>query len=282
MGCFAALAMTMFCLLTTSPALAKDVYFTTSDNVRLHYTETGPKNAPVIVFVPGWTMPGWIFAPEQKYFSKHYQVVEFDPRGQGLSEIAPTGYIQSRRGQDIAELIARLPGRVVLVGWSLGVLDSLAYIHQSGDARVAAMVLIDNSVGENPPPTPSRSPPHRGPILNHAQYMQAFVASMFHTKQPQAYLNRLTEAALRTPEPDAYLLLRYPVNRSYWKEALFSTNVPVLYAVRPHLQGQADNLMKDRPNSTIAIFPHAGHALFVDNAKQFNTLMGAFLRDNGL
>jgi microsomal epoxide hydrolase len=144
------------------------------------------------------------------------------------------------------------------------------------------MVLIDNSVGENPPPTPSRSPPHRGPILNHAQYMQAFVASMFHTKQPQAYLNRLTEAALRTPEPDAYLLLRYPVNRSYWKEALFSTNVPVLYAVRPHLQGQADNLMKDRPNSTIAIFPHAGHALFVDNAKQFNTLMGAFLRDNGL
>ena len=58
-------------------------------------------------------MPGWIFAPEQKYFSKHYQVVEFDPRGQGASEIAPTGYNQNRRGADIGDLLARLPGRVV-------------------------------------------------------------------------------------------------------------------------------------------------------------------------
>jgi microsomal epoxide hydrolase len=273
----------VFLLLLTllaSPAAAKDDYFTTSDNIRLHYTETGPAHAPVLVFVPGWTMPGWIFAPQIKYFSKHYQVVTFDPRGQGLSEIAPSGYIQSRRGQDIAELIDRLPGRVVLIGWSLGVLDSLAYIHQSGDARVAALVLIDNSVGENPPPVPA---PYRpGPIMDHATYMRAFVAGMFHTKQPQAYLNRLTAAALRTPERDANLLMRYPVNRSYWKEALFSTNVPVLYVVRPHLEGQADNLEKDRPNSTIAIFPHAGHALFVDNATQFNALMAEFLHNAGL
>jgi microsomal epoxide hydrolase len=107
--------------------------------------------------------------------------------------------------------------------------------------------------------------------------MRAFVASMFHTPQSQAYLNRLTEAALRTPAPDAALLLAYPVPRSYWKAAIFSTDKPVLYVVRPHLAGQANNLLADRPDTTIEIYPNAGHALFVDEAPQFNALMARFL-----
>jgi non-heme chloroperoxidase len=46
------------------------------------------------------------------------------------------------------------------------------------------------------------------------------------------------------------------------------------------LQAQADNLMIDRPNTSIAVFPKAGHALFVDDAERFDTLMGYFLTHN--
>ncbi len=266
-------------LFLVRPAVAdQNRYFVTSDNVRLHYTVSGPAGAPTLVFVPGWTMPGWIFGPQVAAFSGRYRVVTFDPRGQGDSEIAPSGYNQDRRGQDIAELLARLgPHQVVLVGWSLGVLDTLAYIHAHGDARVAGLVLIDNSVGENPPPAPERPAPHHGRPVSHEVYMRAFVAGMFHTKQSQAYLNRLTAAALRTPAADAALLLAYPVPRSYWKVAIFSTDKPVLYVVRPHLAGQANNLLADRPNTDIEIYPNAGHALFVDEAPQFNALMARFL-----
>ena len=102
------------------PALARDVYFTASDGARLHYSIFGPKGAPVLVFVPGWTMPGWIFGPQQTAFDGQYQVVEFDPRGQGASEVTTSGYNQARRGADIGDLLRLLPGRVVLVGWSLG------------------------------------------------------------------------------------------------------------------------------------------------------------------
>lgn len=275
-------AVVFAALLLARPALAREVYFTASDGARLHYTETGPKGSPVLVFVPGWTMPGWIFAPQQHYFSKNYQVVLFDPRGQGASEVTASGYEQNRRGADIGELVARLPGRVVIIGWSLGVLDTLAWIHQSGggEARLAGLVLIDNSVGENPPPVPTPSypgPSRPVPALTHAQYMRAFVAAMFTRRPPQPYLDRLTAACLRMPAWAAAQLLRYPVPRSYWKAALFSTAVPVLYAVRPRLQGQAYNLLQDRPHTTIAIFPLSGHALFVDDAARFNALMGKFL-----
>jgi microsomal epoxide hydrolase len=256
-----------------------DRYFITTDQVRLHYLEAGPPGAPTIVLVPGWTMPAWIFAPQIRAFAPAYHVIAFDPRGQGESEIAPSGYNQDRRGEDIAELLQNLgPAPVVVVGWSLGVLDTLAYIHNFGDARIAGLVFIDNSVGENPPPAPGPAPAHPRPLLNHADYMRAFVASMFHTEQSPAYINRLTAATLRLPEPDARALLEYPVPRSYWRGAIFATTRPVLYVVRPRLSGQANNLLIDRPNTEIAIYPYAGHALFVDEAKRFNAQMADFLK----
>ncbi len=155
-------------------------------------------------------------------------------------------------------------------------LDTLSYIHQYGDSRIAGLVLIDNSVGENPPPTPHPARP--GPVLSHDAYMRAFVAGMFRTRQTPAYLNRLTAATLRLPEPDARALLAYAVPRTYWREAIFSTNKPVLYIVRPGLSGQAQNLLIDRPNTTIAVYRNAGHALFVDDAARFNAQMARFLQ----
>jgi microsomal epoxide hydrolase len=253
-------------------------YFITSDGVRLHYLEAGPRNAPVIVFIPGWAMPAWIFSPQIRAFAQHDHVIAFDPRGQGDSDIPASGYDQDRRGQDIAELLDMLgPRKVVIVAWSLGVLDTLAYIHNSGDAQIAGLVFVDNSVGENPPPHPE-PPPSPRRRLTHAQYMRAFVIGMFHTMQSPGYINRLTQATLRLPAEDARLLLAYPVPRSYWREAILSTSKPVLYLVRPHLVGQAQNLLIDRPNTQIAIFPSAGHALFVDAAPRFNTLLANFLR----
>ncbi|MDE8349828.1 MAG: alpha/beta hydrolase [Acidocella sp.] len=254
-----------------------DHYFTTSDNVRLHYDEAGPKSAPTIILVPGWTIPAWIFAPQIHAFAAHYHVIAFDPRAQGASQIAPNGYNQDRRGQDIAELITHLgASKVIIIGWSLGVLDTLAYIHTSGDSRIAALVLVDNSVGENPPPAPS-SQHHHYPT-EHTAFMRAFIPGMFQTHQAPAYLNRLINACLRVPANDARLLLAYPVPRTYWREALFSTSVPVLYIVRPHLTGQAQNLALDRPNSQTALFPKAGHALFVDEPAKFNALVINFIK----
>jgi len=273
--------LALLCLLLAAPARAEDFYFTASDGARLHYTETGPAGAPFLVFVPGWTMPGWIFTPQLKAFSSKYRVVLFDPRGQGSSEITATGYNQDRRGEDLGELVDLLAGKVVVIGWSLGVLDTLAWIHQGGSDKLAGLVLIDNSVGENPPPTPTSTSgppgPPAPPPRNRDEKMYAFVAGMFRSCPARDYLDRLTASCLRVPKDKAEELRRYPVPRTYWKEAILSTDVPVLYAVRPRLAGQAQNLLVDRPNTSIAIFPKAGHALFVDEADRFDALMQQFL-----
>ncbi len=268
--------------LSLAPAsAAQDRYFMTSDGVRLHYAEAG--RGQTLVLVPGWTMPAWIFDAQMADLSRAYHVVAFDPRSQGSSEIAANGHEPGRRGQDIAELLAQLgTAPVVLLGWSLGVLDSLAYVHAHGDARIAGLVLVDNSVGENPPPAPD-SPPvdrrrgHRGAVPRDVS-MRNFVRGMFARPMPSDYIERLTEAALRTPPAAAAALLAYPVPRSYWREAVYSTRKPVLYIVRRGLAGQADSLAANAPSAESVVLSGVGHAMFVDDPQGFDRRVTTFMQ----
>jgi non-heme chloroperoxidase len=259
-------------------AQVMDRFFLSSDGVRLHYLETGPSKARTLVFVPGWTMPAWIWAPQIEAFAPRYHVVAFDPRGQGDSSAPADGYEPVRRGRDIAELIAHLDtGPVVVVAWSLGVLDTLASIHTRGDHSLAGLVLVDNSVGEDPPPPYHPVPRHIGPSPSRAQAMRQFVRAMFRRPPPAAYLDQLTEACLRTPEAASRSLLAYPVPRSYWKEAIYSTRVPVLYVVRPRWAAQGQNLLRKRPDTEMDVFSDAGHALFLDQPTRFDQVTDTFL-----
>lgn len=255
-----------------------DRWFSTTDGVRLHYLDAGPVTGHTILFVPGWTMPAWIWGPQIQAFAAQYHVIAFDPRGQGASEVPDTGYTPERRGDDIADLIGHLaPASVLIVGWSLGVLDTLAYVHRHGDQRLAGLVLVDNSVGEEPAPLP-RAHAHPLRPLPWPEKMRRFVQAMFRRPPGDAYLQRLTKATLHTPEFASHALLAYPVPRSYWREAVYSTTKPVLYAVRPVWEAQAENLERNRPGTEVALFRDAGHALFIDDAARFDSLVSSFIR----
>jgi non-heme chloroperoxidase len=275
-GC--AIAAILLLLGLARPAMAaQDRYFISDDGVRLHYLEAG--HGQTIVFVPGWTMPAWIFDRQIAAFSTGYHVVAFDPRGQGDSAIPPGGYEPVRRGRDIANLIGHLgPGHILLVGWSLGVLDALAYVQAYGDSRLAGLVLIDNSVGEEPPPSPPPRPSRPAPKLSRQAAMRAFVRGMFRHPPPAATIDRLTAACLRVPPRAADALLAYPVPRSYWKTAIYSTAKPILYIVRPGLAGQAGNLQAHHPGAESVVLHDVGHALFVDEPAQFDAILRDFIR----
>jgi non-heme chloroperoxidase len=274
------IGLAMLGLAHAAAAETVDRTFVTSDGVRLHYLLAGAEHDHTIVFVPGWTMPGWIFQAQVAAFATQYRVIAFDPRGQGESEIPAQGYNQDRRGQDIAELVERVDSQpVVLVGWSLGVLDALAYLARSGDSHVAGLVLVDNSVGEAP--APSAAPPPPTPPRPHAPRpvtcTRAFVVGMFARPHSEDFIDRLARDCGRTPAAAARALLSYPVPRSYWRNAIYSTDKPVLYIVRPRWEPQAENLVHNRPNAESVLFPTAGHALFVDEPERFNAIVREFI-----
>src|SRR5271163_4656573 len=69
-------------------------FVTTPDNVRIHYITAGTSasnSSPAILFIPGWTMPAWIWDPQIDYFSKKFRVVAMDPRSQADSTMTDEG-----------------------------------------------------------------------------------------------------------------------------------------------------------------------------------------------
>lgn len=268
----------LFLLLAPAVGYANSAFLTTSDDVRLHYETRGQTRAvgAPMVFVPGWSMPASIYEAQLAYFSKTHRVIGFDPRSQGASDIARAGHEPERRARDLHELLVHenLSG-VILVGWSLGVLDALAYVHYHGAGRVRALVLIDNSVGEGTPPMPSNF--LKELAENRARAVERFVRGMFRQPQSEKYYRALTASALRTPYATSVELLSYPRPREFWRDALYAAQRPLLYMVTPKFAEQAEIVQRRAPRAEVTVFNGAGHALFVDEPERFNRTVERFL-----
>jgi microsomal epoxide hydrolase len=241
----------------------------------MHVLEAGAlRSGPVVAFVPGWSMPATIWRAQLEGLAAHRRVAALDPRGQGESEVARDGYSAERRAADVAEFLAAYP-RVVLVGWSLGALESLQYVRDHGEKRLAGLVLVDSPVGEPPaPPAGVFKEALRG---NRRRALHEFVLAMFRTRQREADLEGLVQSALRMRLEDSIALLSYPFPREHWRETTHAVRVPLLYVVTSQLAAQAANLKRDRRATEIAVFERAGHALFVDEPGRFNALLEAFV-----
>lgn len=264
-------------LLPRAARAATSRFFRTSDGVRLHYLLAG--TGPTIAFIPGWCMPAWIFGPQIEALSRGYRVAVLDPRGQGRSEIPRSGYEPARRGRDVTEFVAELgQPRLVLAGWSLGVLDVLSSLNAAGDARLAGLLLIDNSIGEGDPPPARSGTFFRNLRTKRAETVRGFCAAMFRTPRDPAWLDALARDAQRMSVEDSIRLLSYPRPREFWRETLHGTRRPILYAVRPTFRTQAALLAQRHPSAEVDIYETAGHALFVDEAARFNAATDRFLR----
>ncbi len=255
--------------------------FTTSDGVKLHYLEAG--NGPAIIFVPGWTMPAWIWEKQIQHFSEHYHVIALDPRSQGESEKAAEGNYFERRAKDIDELIEnRKLAPAVLVGWSLAVTEVLSYAEQFGGAGVRGYVLVDGLAWEK------QDLQFVGAMLgmytqiqtNRRQFTERFVRSMYKKPQSEEYIARVIAASLLMPTDSAIAASVSSVSRADWRPAMAKLDRPVLVMCESAIQAMtADPIKKNVPTARVEAFADAGHALFVDDAERFNTVLEGFVKN---
>lgn len=263
-------------------------YFLTSDKTNLHYIEAGDAHKPTLVFVPGWTMPAAIWAPQINAFAHNYHVIAFDPRGQGESDIPTAGYTHERRTQDLAELIVHLGRRpIILVGWSLGVLETLSFVSKNDSSFIKGLILIDNSVGEGPAPgTAPKLPSQRSSISRVAPRPPSgctvdFVKAMFRSPKSSEYISALAKSCGRIPPEKSAALLRFKEPRSQWREALYAFRKPVLYLVTPRWKVQADLVAERHVAAKSVIVENSGHAIFIDKSEFVIQEIGKFVEDLG-
>ncbi|MCT6894643.1 MAG: alpha/beta hydrolase [Bombilactobacillus mellifer] len=119
--------------------------FTTTDGVRLHYTDQG--RGPVVVLLAGIGSFSVVWQPTIDFLlQQNYRVLTLDARNQGLSEHTAQGLRISRHAMDVAELLAFLDiANFIGIGHSMGAATWWAYASLFGTRQMQALIDIDQS-----------------------------------------------------------------------------------------------------------------------------------------
>jgi non-heme chloroperoxidase len=284
-------------------------FVTTSDGVKIHYIEAGrlattpsaqignpmPKNAvikkgeiglsaahqfPSILFVPGWTMPAWIWQSQIDYFAHDYRVVAMDPRAQGQSSQTNDGLYPAARARDIKAVVDQLHlAPVVIVAWSMAVVETMAYVDQFGTGDLAGLILVDNDAGGRGTGDADQDfGILKGVLEDRQKALDGFMRNLNLKKpHPEEYINRLEKASLQVPTNSAVaLLVGYYV--ADYRPLLPKIDKPaVVCAANSGYMGTIVAMQKNIPNSKLEVFEGDGHALFVDDPDKFNALVEDFL-----
>jgi non-heme chloroperoxidase len=271
--------------LIAQAAIPKSGFFRTSDGIRIHYLEAG--SGRPIVFIPGWTMPAWIWQKQIDEFSKHYHVIAVDPRSQGESDKPPYGHLPETRSRDYKELVKELGlKRPVLVGWSMACGELIKYVEQFGTDNIGGLVLVDGLLSEKPNPDMFVAISGWMNQLQQDRQKQAdnFVRTMYKKPQPEDYLKRVIDASVQTPADTAVILIYDMLAVKDFSPGLarlseMKANHPVLFAYQPESQQTADFLKSKLADKLqLEVFEGDGHALFVDDPEKFNHVLEDFLQ----
>ncbi len=272
----------LLALLLAAPLFAqspKSAFFTTSDGIKIHYLESG--SGRPIVFIPGWTMPAWIWEKQIAEFSKKYHVIAVDPRSQGESDKPNYGHLPETRARDYKELVDHLNlKQPVLVGWSMGCGELMKYAEQFGTDNVSGFVLVDGFLWDKPMPELFFGMTGWMNMLQQDRRKQAdgFVRSMFKKPQSEDYYKRLVDASVSVPADTAVVLIYDMIAVKDFSAAFAKENRPLLFAYTSQTQPTAD-LLKAKLGERVRLerFDDAGHALFVDDADKFNRILEEFI-----
>lgn len=275
----------LLCILSGARSMAqttaaKSEFFKTSDGINIHYLEAG--HGRPIVFIPGWTMPAWIWQKQIDELSKRYHVIAVDPRSQGESDKPPYGHLPETRARDYEELVNRLGLKdPVLVGWSMACGELMKYVEQFGTDNVAALVLVDGLISDKPNPGMYISLSGWMNQLQQDRQKQAdsFVRHLFRKPQSEDYLKRVIEASMQVPADTAVVLIYNMLGIENLSGALAKVNRPMLFAYQSDTQPTAD-FLKSKLGDKVQLqrFDGDGHALFVDDPEKFNRVLEDFVQ----
>jgi non-heme chloroperoxidase len=265
---------------------ARSEFVRTNDDFTIHFEESGSGEIPV-VFIPGWTMSTKVFARQLVHFSGslRYRAIAYDPRGQGLTSKTVEGHSYQQHGRDLQAFIAALTlKRIVLVGWSFGVLDAMAYLDQFGTDSLRALVVLDGTpkpAGADPATEWVETQEGRRwgtitPIEDRARFHREFAQFMLEDASPEN-IEWITEISAQTSGTVTALLNAAAYCVDY--ERLFievTKRLPVLVVAREEWRGQVSSWLKANA-PTVPLVVMGKHLMFWERASAFNSELDKFL-----
>jgi microsomal epoxide hydrolase len=163
----------------------------------------------------------------------------------------------------------------------MAVVETMAYIDQFGTGDFAGFVFVDNDAGGRAPGGADQDfGLLKGLLEDRQNATNGFVRNLnFKKPQSEEYLQKVIQASLRVPTNTAVaLLVGYFV--SDYRSVLPKIDKPsIVCAAKTPYMGTIVEMQNQIQGSQLEVFDGDGHALFVDDADKFNSLLEEFLLD---
>jgi len=258
------------------------------DSVSLRVIDAGkPGDEPALVFIPGWSTGADIWRRQIDTFAKTHWVISFDPRSQGESTKTTSGNTPEIRAQDLHTLLERLGvRRPVLIGWSQGVQDVVAYVERYGTKDLAGIGLVDAAVSDGTDGMTARPQETAEQFKMFAVYQahqKEYLDGMMHAiiSQPQGAraMDQLVSTGMKTPPDVGVGMLvadMFGVNRA---PALKKIDCPTLIIASAKSFELSRQLAAANqiPHARFEKVDNAAHAVFIDQADRFDELLKSFV-----
>lgn len=267
-------------------------FFLTSDNVKLYYQVQG-EGKPVVL-IHGWSCSHEHFKNQIDELAKKYQVVAYDLRGHGLSEVPDYGLNIPRFAQDLKELIAFLNLKTVsLVGWSMGTTIIFEYLKQFGQTNLDKLCFIDMTprivtdgswknglYGE----FPMEANVETLVALNEdwKAFAEGFIPAIFAKSgaRDKALEAWALEQAFKN-SPNVMTRMWISMSTRNYVDLVPTITLPTLitYGAESCLYTpeNSEYMGKKMPNAKVLPFPKCGHALMLEEPKRFTDALISFL-----
>jgi len=258
----------------------------TINNLTVSYSDHGPDDAPVIIFIHGFPLNKSMWNMQVDALKDNYRIIAYDIRGHGNSDPGIDEFFIELFVNDLFRLMEKLGiEKSILCGLSLGGYIALNAVLKYPD-RFDGLILNDTQcIADTPEIKENRCLAIIRIMKNGVeQYADEIIKNLFapesFTKKKNA-IAAVKEMIISTPKQSLCNTLHALAERKETCKQLQEINIPVLIMVGKEDKitpiAAAQQMHDGILNSTLKIIQHAGHLSNLENPTVFNTHLVKFL-----
>lgn len=249
----------------------------------IHYVEYGDKNDPLLIFLHGGGVSGWMWDKQVQYFSQYHCIVPDLPE-QGQSTIGSNFSIQTSAEQLIELIKEKANGqKVSVIGFSLGAQITLQILSLEPDLVDHAMI---NSALVRPVPLAKQLigpsirltfPLIKNKSFSKIQSKTLYIKEDYFDKYYKESSQMKVETLIRILEEN--MSFRLPKD---FPKAKGKILVTVGDKEKSVMKKSAMDIVKSNPNCKGVILSNVGHGISLANPTYFNRMIEAWIQESNV
>lgn len=254
--------------------------FTTLDGARIHYVNYG-KGSEALVLIHGWTVNLNNWRDQAPDFAKRNRVIAIDLPGHGQSDKPQIKYSMElfARAVDVVLRDAKVK-RAVLVGHSMGTPIARQF-YRKYPQKTLAIVVVDGALRPfgDQAMMDRMVAGVRGP--NYKEVLSQMFAAMTGPNLTSEARERIKASSLNTPQHVLVSAMEGMADSSIWGADKINVPLLAIMAKNPFYPPNIEASYRDvAPKMDFQMWEGVGHFIMMEQPKQFNEAVLAFLNKN--